>query len=385
MDRELQCSLMRRSLGHLATGATDLAASVHRQPVSTWTSPAQAQREWEVLFSRYPLLMGMGCQIPRPGDFFTEERCGVPIVVVRGDDGVVRAFRNACRHRGARVAEGQGCRNRFVCPYHGWTYAADGRLVGVPDKASFGPIDQAAHGLIALPCQERHGMIWVSVTPREDGASTLDVAGHLGPLDAELAGYHMADHHHFETRVIQRRMNWKMVIDTFLEPYHFAVLHRTTVAPLLMPNMCLFEPIGMHLREVLPRRSLETQKGLPESEWDFFKHHTLVYVLFPNTVFVSQTGHIETWRVFPIPGKVDECVMYLDFYTPTPVETEKARLHWQRNLDLTIQTVDEEDFPASEGMLRNFLAGAPQEAVFGRNEPALAHFERTVTERLSAA
>ncbi|MBX3601293.1 MAG: Rieske 2Fe-2S domain-containing protein [Burkholderiales bacterium] len=379
MNRDEQVALMRQAFAHLDAGTTDLADAVSFNPVTAYTCPQRLARESALLFRKYPLLMGLSNQIPQPGDHFTDDLSGIPILVVRGKDGRARAFHNVCRHRGARLAEGCGRQNNFVCPYHGWTYGLEGELRGIPDQRNFPGVDKAAYGLAPLPLAERHGMLWVQPSVGPEGLE-IDAQGFLGELDAEFASFGLAGYHHYETRQIQRQMNWKLVIDTFLESYHFSVLHRDSVAPLFHPNLCLFKPFGLHLREVLPRRSLERQRGLPESEWDLIAHHTLVYVLFPNTVFVVQVDHVETWRVYPTAGKVDECTMYLDFHVPHPVDSDSARRHWQRNMDLTIRTVCDEDFPASEGMQRGFASGAQTHATYGRNEPALAYFQRTVAQ-----
>ncbi len=382
MERATQHHLMRRVLAHLAAGTTDLAPDVHRNPTTAYGDAAHLAREVDVLFRRYPLMVGLSCLIPAAGDHFTDDHAGVPILVVRGDDGRARAFLNVCRHRGARVAEGCGRARSLTCPYHGWTYALDGALRGIPDRRNFPAIALEDHGLLPLPIAERHGLLWVKPTP---DPSPLDAAAHLGPaLDAELAAFDLATWHHYETRTIRRAMNWKIVLDTFLEAYHLGVLHRKTVAPLFVGNTCLFDAFGPHLREVLPRASMATQVDAPEGEWDFIAHNTIVYVLFPNTVFVVQVDHVETWRVFPVDGKVDACVMLLDFYVPEPIDSDSARRHWERNMDLTIRTVNDEDFPVGEGIQRGVMAGAQGFTTFGRNEPALQHFQKTVAQVVRA-
>lgn len=383
MNRQTQLRLMRRVFEHLEAGTTDRSAQIERNPVAHYASAQWLAREEAVLFRRFPLAMGFSCQLPASGDYLTHDLSGMPILIARGENGRIGAFLNACAHRGARVAEGQGCRRNFVCPYHGWAYGLDGSLRGIPDEQSFPGVDKCTHGLRPLPVAEHLSMIWVQPDP--EAALELDVAAFLGPeLDAELAAYDLASYHHFETRLITRKMNWKLAIDTFLEPYHIAVLHRNTVAPLFHANLCLFDAFGPHLREVLPRRSLDTQKGVPEEQWEFIPHNTLVYVLFPNMVFVVQVDHIETWRVFPVKGKADECVMYLDFYSPNAIDTDSARGYWGRNMDLTIRTVCEEDFPACEGMQFAFNAGGRQDIIYGRNEPALAHYQRCIREAVAA-
>ena len=383
MDHATQVRLTREVLAHLDARTTALAPDIMYQATAAYDSPERLRQEKDILFRKYPLLMGLSGQLRGPGDFLTDDFSGVPIVVVRDGDGVVRAFLNVCQHRGARVAQGCGNTGRvFTCPYHAWSFDLAGKLVGIPHGSNFEGMDKDHRGLVELPAVERDGLIWVVPTPNAN--AKLDIDAHLAGLGPELANYGLAGYHHHETRIMHRKLNWKIVIDTFLEPYHFAFLHADTVGPIFFPNLCLFEAFGPHLRETLPRRTIETLRAKPEAEWDLIPHTALVYVLFPNTVLVMQGDHVETWRVFPNADKVGECVMYLDFFVPEPAETESARRHWDRNMDLTIRTVDEEDFPVGEGIQSGIAAKAQSEMVFGRNEPALAHFERSVTEAVTA-
>ena len=379
MEHSLQVTLAHELFRHIDAGTTCLADDIATNPVTTFTDPDRLDRELGTLFRKFPLMMGLACTIPEPGDFLTDDNAGAPILLVRGEDAVVRAFLNVCRHRGAQVAKGCGRVERvFVCPYHGWSYNCRGKLAGIPDGASFAGIDRDAHGLVELPAEERFGCLWV--LPEPGGA--LDAGAHLGRLGPELASYGFERYHHYSTRVLHRRMNWKMLIDTFLEPYHFAVLHPGTVAPIFLHNVCLFHPFGFNIRETLPRRSIVEMRRLPESEWDLVKHTAIVYILFPNTVIVMQSDHAEVWRVFPVGRRVDECVAHLDFYVPEPATTPSAHEHWRRNLDLTIRTVEEEDFPTGESIQRNLLSGAQSHVTYGRNEPALQHWQRSVSAAL---
>lgn len=383
MDHATQVSLTKKILAHLDARTTDRAPDVMYHATAAYNSPQRLQLEKQILFRKYPLLMGLSGQLAAPGDYLTDDFSGVPIIVVRDREGIVHAFLNVCRHRGARLAEDCGHAGRaFSCPYHGWSYSLQGELMGIPDSDSFTGLDRSSRGLIALPAVERDGLIWV--IPDPDPETKLDIDLHLAGIAPELANYGLADYHHLETRILRRKLNWKMVIDTFLEPYHFGVLHANTVGPIFFPNLCLFDAFGPHLRETLPRRTIEVLRGMPEADWDLIPHTALVYVLFPNTVFIMQLDHIEIWRVFPVADKVDECVMYLDFFIPEPAETESAKKHWDRSMDLTIRTVDEEDFPVGEGIQAGFAANAQTELVFGRNEPALAHFQRSINEAVAA-
>jgi len=375
MEHSLQVELARELFEHIDAGSTCLADDVDTNPVVTYTDRDRLDREMQILFRRYPLMMGLGCRIPEPGDYFTDDNCGVPVLIVRDQDGEARAFLNVCRHRGAQVALGCGhVKRNFICPYHGWSYDSRGKLVGIPDGRNFEGIDKETHGLVALPAIERFGCIWV----RPEPGARFDIDDELNGLGPELASFEFDGYHHYTTRVLRRRMNWKMLIDTFLESYHFGVLHTETVAPIFLHNVCLFHPFGFHMRETLPRRSIIDMRALPEREWDLVKHTALVYILFPNAVIVMQADHAEVWRVFPVNGKVDECVAFLDFYVPEPAASEKAHEHWRRNLDLTLRTVEEEDFPTGEGIQRGLGSGAQEHVTYGRNEPALQHWQRSV-------
>ena len=383
MDQKLQTALVHDVLQHIDAGTTQLAAETYCNPVSHYTSPERLSKERKVLFRQRPLLVGLSCQLPKPGDFLTCDHTGVPQLVVRGEDGTVRAFMNVCRHRGARVAEGHGTTGkRFRCPYHGWNYDTRGNLVGIPDKQSFPGIDRSDCGLISLPATESDGMIWASATPAQtsDVSSEIDMRSQLGGLGPELGSYNLASHYHYASRSLHLKMNWKLVIDTFLEPYHFGVLHKNSISPIFFSNLCLFHPFGPHLRVTYPRRSIESLRHLPEAEWDLVTHTALVYVLFPNTVFVVQADHLEIWRIYPMDNAVDRSVIVLEFLVPEPVVSESARAYWESNLELVIRTVSDEDFPTGEGIQFGFDSGAQSHLTYGRNEPALAYFERTVSQ-----
>ena len=382
MEYSLQVQLARELYKHIDAGTTCLADGIATNPIVIYTHPDRLDREMQILFRRYPLMMGLGCRIPEPGDYFTDDSCGVPILVVRDHDGDVRALLNICRHRGAQVARGCGHMKRgFVCPYHGWSYDSQGKLVGIPDSRNFEGVDREAHGLVALPTCERFGCIWVQPEP----GTSFDIDKELSGLGPELASYGFENYHHYTTRILHCRMNWKMLIDTFLESYHFAVLHTETVAPIFLHNVCLFHPFGFNMRETLPRHSISDMRELPESEWDLVKHTAIVYVLFPNSVIVMQSDHAEVWRVFPVDRKVDECVAFLDFYIPEPATSASTHAHWRRNVDLTLRTVEEEDFPTGESIQRGFLSGAQDHVTYGRNEPALQHWQKSVAAALAGS
>lgn len=381
MRREEQVAEARKLLRHLDDRTTALADGVYRNPVTDYTCADQAAREHELFFRDGPINIGLGALLPKPGDWLTHDWAGVPILLVRRPDNSLGAFLNVCRHRGARVANGCGAGARdFACPYHGWVYGLDGSLIARPEEAAFAPVERQTHGLTPLPVVEKHGMIWVGVRP----GPRFEIDGLLGGLAEDLAAYRLDTYHHYETRVLHRAMNWKLAVDTFCESYHLAYLHPDTVSPLFHNNRATFTAFGRNHRSLFARRTLDEMRTRPEDEWDLLDHVAVVYVLFPNTIFIFQRDHAETWHIFP-GERVDRCSMYVSLYIPEPVSSDSAKRHWDNNFNLLMATVENQDFPTCEGMQKGFLSGAQDAIVFGRNEPALQHYHRGVTEALAAA
>ena len=355
-----------------------MAAAVYHNDVSNYTCALRAQKEHEVLFRTQPLLIGLSCEIPASGDYLTDDFSGVPILLVRSETGALNAFVNVCSHRGARLAQDRGCdKKRITCPYHAWSYAQSGELLSIPFESGFFEIDKSDHGLRSLPVVEKHGLIWVVPTP----AAEIDIDRHLDILSDDLKSYGLTDYHHYETRTLRIDMNWKLVVDTFLETYHLDVLHRKTIAPILHGNTATFDPMGQNLRMIGARRSIASLKDEPEENWDLIKHSAVVYVLFPNTVFIMQGDHLETWRVYP-DGGADKAKMHVSLYTPVEASTESAKRYWDKNMELLMSTVLKEDFPLGVNIQKDFRSGIQDSVLYGHNEPALAHFHHTIGKAL---
>ena len=378
MKRETQLELAHALQTHVRNGSTALAPGVFRNPVAIYSDPARAKLERERLFRGLPLFMGLACRLREPGDYLTEEVAGVPVLLVRGHDRALRAFANICRHRGAPVASGCGRARVFACPYHGWTYALDGKLAGIPEEAAFPGIDKGSHGLAQLPAAERYGMMFVRLAPGEP--PQIDIEAQLAGLGDEFGAYGFERYSHFASETMKPAINWKFGIDTFLEGYHLPALHRTTVAPLIRGNLVVFDAFGDHGRMTIARHSSTVWDGKPDAEWNVLAHIVPVYRLFPNAIVVFQSDHLETWRM--LPGQTpDRSTIEFALYAPEAPATEKARAYWQKNYDLAIKTVLEEDFALGEKMQRGFMSGLQKEVIYGRNEPALIHFH----QRLRAA
>ena len=111
---------------------------------------------------RVPMAFCPSAALPEAGSYIARTTVGTPLLVVRGSDGIVRGFRNACRHRGMKLADGEGCARAFACPYHAWTYGLDGSLRHVPGEAGFPGLDKETHGLVPVTVHEKGGIVFVT-------------------------------------------------------------------------------------------------------------------------------------------------------------------------------------------------------------------------------
>jgi phenylpropionate dioxygenase-like ring-hydroxylating dioxygenase large terminal subunit len=374
-----QIALGRQLLDYIDTRSTAMATDLYRQPVDEYVSTEIAAQEQRKLFRALPLCVGLSDLLPQAGSYHTHDLSGLPILLTRNDQGQVQAFLNVCRHRGARVAEGCGKSRALVCPYHAWSYDLEGRLKARPADRAFAGAGHDGLGLTRLAAEERDGLIWVM--PR--AATPLALDRHLGALNPELANFELASFHHYETRTLTRRMNWKLLLDTFLESYHFCVLHKNSICSIFYENLGAFDHWGPHFRLVSPRKSIEQIRAQEAPQWNLLPHIVSIYVLFPNTVLVWQLDHVELWQIYP-GASPDESVTLLSLYTPEPALTDSARRHWDKNMDLVVHVVEQEDFPVGEGTQHGFHSGAQDHILFGRNEPGLIHFHRSVSDALRA-
>jgi len=198
--------------------------------VEAWTAPAPwyvdprvLDLERRTVFSTSWQMVGRADQVREPGQFLTGEVAGEPILVVRGSDNILRGFFNVCRHHAAAVmSEPEGRAQHLRCPYHGWTYALDGKLIGAPDFAGVRDFDYSAHGLVPLDAALWEGWLFAKVekggTSLEEFLST-DLIGRIRSL--RLDQLHWA-----ERRRYKLNCNWKVFVDNYLDGgYHVPHLH----------------------------------------------------------------------------------------------------------------------------------------------------------------
>jgi phenylpropionate dioxygenase-like ring-hydroxylating dioxygenase large terminal subunit len=201
-----------RALDHFQNQTTDMAPETMQQPVDAYINAERYGAERAHIFKQLPLALALSLELPKPGDYKAMTVLEMPIVISRNDSGEVRCFLNACRHRGARLVEdgASSCRV-FACPYHSWTNDRDGALIGRYAAETFGEVDHAQHGLTQLACEERSGLIWVTLDPDVQN----DIDEWLGEFAAELDTLALSDWHLDEIRVLDGA-GWKVTMDGYL-------------------------------------------------------------------------------------------------------------------------------------------------------------------------
>ncbi len=381
MRQERQIELLERvaAAGPRLVGLHGDASATN--PASAYTDRDRFDIEQRVLFREGPVFFGLSGDVPSPGSYASMRIGGVPIVVVRQPDGSVRAFVNACRHRGAPLVEpsgrGDGLRT-FNCPYHAWTYELSGELRARP--LTGGAFDDVAADcdLIERPVAERYGMIFV----RPEGDDAIDVDAFLAGAEDDLAAFGLGDYVHIESRSSEWNMNWKMFFDTFSETYHIRTLHKDSIGPVFDANGILFEPFGRHLLAVGLRNDTALEFDKPKDEWSLLPYGTIQYFLVPNALVVHQLDHFEIWTVEPI--SVGRTRTTASMYAPAEPQSTREREYFVKNLDLLLGVTLNEDFPVMQEIQATLESGALPELVYGRIEPPLIHFHRAVDEAIAA-
>ena len=377
-----QVAYLERMLTMVRTNTRDDGPGVSHTSVEEYYDPTRYRREVSLLFRRHPIMVAFAGQLRKAGDFVVHNDTGQPILVVRGTDGTLRAFLNVCRHRSASV-EVKPCgsnKRAFVCPYHGWSYDLTGRLVGITDGAAFGDVDRSQYGLRRLKVAEKYGLVWVVPTALGQGEDAgLDIDSYLGPLQVDLSGWNMQDWELHSSEPIRPRMNWKLVIDTFLELYHFRYLHPGTVYPLFLDNIATYERMDRHLRMAAAKRTLTELEGQPKETWRILDHAIVLYQLFPNTVLTYTQDHCGVFTSFPV--SPDESVMHFSVLVSPEEKAKKPESYWKANVDLFAVALSE-DFAIGESIQRNFPTGANSRQTFGKFEKALGWYHREVEAAL---
>lgn len=381
-------SMVARALKHAEAGTTDSTDEIYRLPVESY-SPRSWEEEMNAIFRRLPLMLALSAEVREPGSYKAIKVLDVPVLIVRGEDLRVRAFINACTHRGRAITQTHdevGHSKGFTCPYHAWRFGTQGQLLTVADQRKFGETDRALLGLKELHCEEHVGFIWVCITRGE----SVDVKHYLGDMLHELGGLE-ADKWFVHGRSQLESANWKITHDGYLESYHIPFLHRETLYEFWKresaTSVSLYDhygplPCGPHQRMGGnawgndPKLMLK-MKDLPPEQWDD-KYFHAVRTLFPHiSISADRHGGLVSQM---IPIAPDRCITNQIHVNPRdPSQDPPEQLQaMQERIALYAKIVSEEDYSTSFSIQAGLQSGANTELLFGRNEGGAQNFHRSV-------
>ena len=378
MKHALQVELLNELLRQLDAGENADAGGLRKNPASAYTCPEMAEREWQVFFREHPQVIGLSGDLPDPGSFVTLADFGVEILATRDEQGVFHAFLNACRHRGTMLeSERRGSKLRFSCPFHAWTYRADGELTAIPMAEHFGNVDKSCHGLIALPAVESRGFLWVHPDPQ----GSIDPDQLFAGLAEDFDSWQFGKLINADEVSYDMRLNWKLATDTFGETYHFKRLHRDTLAQMFHGDVLAYHTFERNHRMILCTREIDSYRELPESEWRINIGGFPVYFLFPNVILNVGPAGLTMVRVYPVPGDPGRSVSRLTFYFDQKLlATDPGMLRGRAEGFGRI--VQSEDYATAETTQRAAESGMMDYVIFGRNEPPLHHYHNTFRQAL---
>ncbi len=270
-----------------------------------YTDPTLLEAEQELIFERTWQLAGHVSALAGPGSYITAQAGSQPILVVRDQDGRLRAYRNVCRHRASRLLSGSGqCKGAIRCRYHGWTYRFDGSLIGVPEGMQFGErLDKGALGLLPVRVEELCGLVFVNLD-----VDAAPLAALVGDLPSRLARYRIGSLEPFGSSGDGQPANWKVIAENYIEGYHIPIAHPGLMRMLdykhydveVFEHYVWFEaplrakPSSNRL-ERLYAQLVEPMPGLSAAD-----RHVWRYVfIYPNTTIDLYPDQVNTWQMLP--------------------------------------------------------------------------------------
>jgi phenylpropionate dioxygenase-like ring-hydroxylating dioxygenase large terminal subunit len=343
-------------------------------PFDWYSDPAVLRLERERIFRRAWQYAGRTDQAAGPGAFFTCDLGGVPVVVVRDEEGGLRAFLNVCRHRGSLVCEGEGRRATLQCPYHAWTYGLDGSLRAAPRSELVPGFDKELLGLVALPVEAWGPFVFVSPDP--EAAPLAETLGEL-PALVDASGVDLGS-----LRFLKRAggpeyaANWKVCSENFLECYHCQVAH---------PGFSKVVDVSVDAYELEESALFSTQYGPVRETWkgDFDPRGPIergqFHFLWPNVTINLMPGQ-PNLSIGPIvPTGPETTARFLDYFVGP--EVEQAWIDDMLEFD---DQVGAEDRVLVERVQKGLRGGGIEHGrLMGDSERLIAHFQGLLLDALA--
>ena len=369
------------------TGPPDGFPAFPDIPAGRYTSDAFWELEREHMWPKAWVLAGRAEDVRDPGDYFLFDSLGMPMIVIRGKDSVVRCFYNTCRHRGAPVVRDPvGTARQLRCQYHSWTYdISDGALVTVPDERDIVGLDKAQRCLPMLRCEIWDN--WVFVNQDAKAPPLLDW---LRPVPEQLAELDGPSLRTVATRSEIVACNWKITAEAFLEVYHFRHIHSRNGETQLDNRGATMGLLPNGASRMITPFSKSACAALGMRDWDDFRHHTApgfvdiatvsdivrstssAYSLFPNLITPLGGYGFPFITFWPLDRRTTR--IEWTHYAPVDFDPDDGLPpHWQKRMD-TFDQIMSEDFANMAPMQRSLESPAMSGVPINYQERRIWHF-----------
>lgn len=366
---------------------TPQARPVCGLPAWTYENAELSALEYERLVLPNWQIVCHANDIPEPGDYVTFDLQRDSILVIRDTEGELRAFKNVCRHRGARMLDGQGsCRGRIVCPYHGWNYDLKGHLRGVPSQETFPGLDKSRHGLLPVDLDCLFGFVFVRVAGDGPGLAEM-----WAPFLEDLVPYRLDELRRIgDVWTGEWDCDWKVAIDNNLENYHIPLGHPG------YDRLLDAEMVGQFSRHGVTR-SRAVLKAKPSKNWvermyqclapevltnmaPEYRRQWMFFHMLPNLGFDVYADSVDFFQLLPLgPGR---CQVRAAVYG---LPDSRREVNLLRYLNMRInRKVAQEDHELSERVQQGLRSHGYTPGPLSGYEVAVRQFHDLVRARLPA-
>ena len=373
-DRNKLVSLAKRLLAHNLNGTTDQADGIMVKPVADYIDSEVISSEVNKIFYDHPVPVALSAEFKEKNSYKATKVIDTPLLITRGEDGVVRTFINICKHRGAPVCpEGIGKKSKFNCTYHGWMYNNTGNLVNIFKSDTFGDIDKSKIKLTELFCEERSGFIWACLNPD----IKYDLNKWMNGFDAELDDIDLKNWHLFKSIKINGPM-WKICWDGYTDGYHHHMVHPETVGKNTIVNLIAHDTYGPHQRFAFGLKNIDELSDIEEKDWEPENHLRLIHSVFPNSsISAIQNEHCLVSIIFPSTDLQETITTQYILCLKEPKTKEEIKKA-EDFAELSRAAIIDEDYPINFKIQETIHSKANTEFLFGKNEPIQQHYHNWI-------
>jgi phenylpropionate dioxygenase-like ring-hydroxylating dioxygenase large terminal subunit len=315
-------------------------------PAKRYSDPGFFALELKKVFFKTWITAGHISELPAPGAYKLFEELGQSIIISRGTDDVIRAFKNACRHRASAIlTEKSGIVRRFVCPYHAWGYSTGGALTSVPEAQNFACLNKEDLSLHPVRCEVWRGFIFLNFDSEAECLESF-----IAPMAAQVEDFPFEEMSVKGVVIKDLNCNWKTAYDNFVEGYHINTVHQRSIAPFIDTKTFTFEALrgGHGCLRTLKRgsdtlfKSDRISHGVTRSVSDRYKTMSVAIPRFPNgAAGLDPAGFV--WQSF-WPTGPDTMRLINLCLGPTLPDPNADRQHWENFISYNNRILAEDMF-----------------------------------------